>query len=97
MTDRVEAIRAFVIQKIRTAAGEGHDVEDLQDDFSLVESGLFDSVGFVNLVAALETEFDIEIDFAEFDPEEFMTLGGIVQCSVQTISHSADPSGRPEA
>jgi D-alanine--poly(phosphoribitol) ligase subunit 2 len=87
VTDPARAVREFVIAKIQAAAaGKQRTVEELGDDFSLTESGLFDSVGFVELLLALETEFGIEVDFEALDPEEFMTLGGIVQSVIQNVS-----------
>ncbi|UCC25456.1 MAG: acyl carrier protein [Gemmatimonadales bacterium] len=44
----------------------------------LFETGLLDSLAFVELVAALEEEFDTKIDLLEVDLEDFQTLGAIV-------------------
>ncbi len=44
----------------------------------LFETGLLDSLAFVELVAALEEEFDTQIDLMEVDLEDFQTLGAIV-------------------
>jgi acyl carrier protein len=52
---------------------------DLDDSFNLLEGGLLDSFGFLNLVSALEEKTGRQIDFSDLDPSEFTTLGGLVR------------------
>jgi len=49
------------------------------DDFNLFTSGLLDSMGFINLLGAVEKEFSVEVDFEELDPEEFSTIRGFIE------------------
>ena len=56
--------------------------ESLADDFDLVESGLIDSLEFVNLIGEIETEFGLEVDLGDYDPEEFTTIGILVRCAL---------------
>ena len=53
----------------------------LDDDFDLMNSGLFDSVAFMELITDIEDTLDIELDFDDLDPEEFTSLGGLVRCA----------------
>jgi acyl carrier protein len=53
--------------------------DELKDSFDLVKSGLLDSMAFIDLVARLEEEFNVEIDFEEAaESEEFTRLGGLL-------------------
>lgn len=49
-------------------------VEPPAPDADLLEAGLLDSLGLIDLLAALELEFDFEIDLEEIDLEHFCTL-----------------------
>ena len=49
-------------------------------DVDLVGSGIMDSLAFLELVAALESEFNVDaLDFAELDPERFTTPRGLIE------------------
>lgn len=44
---------------------------NLDQDFNLLGSGLFDSLGILDLISTLETELDAEVDLSEVSPSEF--------------------------
>jgi len=78
MSDRQQEIRAFLCDEIdRIAQEKGIDVPELDDGFNLLESGLVDSIGLLDLLTAVENRFSIQVDFSDLDPEEFTTLGGL--------------------
>lgn len=53
---------------------------ELGDDFDLVNSGLLNSLEFVDVVASLEREWHCEIDYeAALEKGELTTLGGLVR------------------
>lgn len=52
---------------------------DVGPDDSLLSSGLLDSLAIVKLLSFIEDEFDVEIDDADFDPENFETLNTIAK------------------
>ena len=57
----------------------GIEESDLGDRFDLVKSGLVNSLEFVDIVAALEREFDHEIDFeSALEGNVLTTIGGIL-------------------
>jgi acyl carrier protein len=62
-------IRAILRDELRV------DVPDAGTD--LLESGLVDSLGFVDLVAAIERRFDIVVSLVDVDLDEFRTVGSI--------------------
>lgn len=56
------------------------------DDLQFIQSGLMDSVGFLEFLTLVEDEFEVELDFEDLDPAEFLVLGGFkkaVMASVQ--------------
>ncbi len=74
---------AAVRELLLRAAAEGLALlelapEDVGDDFDLREAGVVDSLGFLELVTALEDQLGIELDFEELDPEQLTTVGPLV-------------------
>lgn len=57
----------------------GDDDEQLDDNESLLERGLIDSTGVLQLVAFIETEFGIEMRDAEIVPENLDSVELIVR------------------
>jgi len=51
-------------------------VTELRDDLNLVDSGLLDSIGLLQLVMSVQEEFKVEIELGEVDPELFTTVAG---------------------
>jgi acyl carrier protein len=80
----IQQIRDFILDKLKPAL-ELLEIrtEEINDELSLVGSGLIDSLGFVEILIHLEDHFGIEIELDEFDPEDFATLGGFLQCAVK--------------
>lgn len=56
---------------------------ELTDDFSIVGSGLLDSMAFVEFVGSFEQQFGIELDFQDMDPSEYTTVGGFLHCALR--------------
>jgi acyl carrier protein len=68
-----------VIERIQAAAAaNGTSLAGLDDEFNIVDSGVLDSIGFIDLITSIEDQFDLEIDLSEADPDEFTTLAGLV-------------------
>ena len=71
--DTREMIREFILADLVTD-GKG---ETIQDDDSLIASGVIDSMGIINLLGFVEEKFSIEISSDELLPENFETLSTI--------------------
>ena len=71
--DTRERIREFILSDLVT---DGKD-ETIQDDDSLIASGVIDSMGIINLLGFVEEKFSIEISSDELLPENFETLSTI--------------------
>jgi acyl carrier protein len=52
---------------------------DFNDDVNFIETGMLDSFDIVTLVTSLDEEFGISIDGTEILPENFCTIGAIIQ------------------
>jgi len=52
----------------------GEDPEQLQIDDDLLDSGILDSMGIMQLVAHLEKEYGISIPTEEIEPEQFTSV-----------------------
>ena len=57
------------------------DNKDIRDniDIDLIDSGILDSLAFVELIAVLEDEFSIEIQPTKVDSNSWRTVGAIVE------------------
>ena len=55
----------------------GYEEEDFSDDSSLMEHGVLDSLGVLELIAFLESEFGIKVTDEEILPENLDSINGI--------------------
>lgn len=72
-TDLLAKVRAFIEENFLFR----EDISDLADTDSLLESGVMDSTGILELVAFLETEFSIQMADAEIVPENLDSIAAI--------------------
>lgn len=63
-TDRAEEIRAYIVENFLLGEDEGLDESE-----SLIESGVVDSTGVLELVSFLEGRFAIEVADEDLVPE----------------------------
>lgn len=66
-------------QQIREFIGRTtfSDPEKISDNTLLFEEGIFDSMGFLNLIAFLETDYNIKIADSELDTDNFGSIDAI--------------------
>ena len=65
-------LRSFILEKFPLARKRG-----IEDDQPLLESGILDSLGVLDLVGFLEEEFCISVTDEELLPENFQTVESI--------------------
>ncbi len=78
-------IREFIIGLLREKLTlfDIHESE-VKDGFDLVKSGLLDSMAFVDLIAAAEEKYQIEINFETLaDTPDFSSVGGLVSIIIK--------------
>jgi acyl carrier protein len=72
-TEIREKIRRYVLDKL-----EPMEITAVRDDEPLVENGVADSLGIVQLVAFFEETFGIMVDDRDIVPENFLTIDAMV-------------------
>jgi acyl carrier protein len=69
-------IRQFLLVKyFEPMEALGLTPADLPDDFDLLLNGVIDSLGILEMMIAIEEEFQITVDLASLDAEEITVLG----------------------
>jgi acyl carrier protein len=69
-------VRAFVLASLEPSLEEiGLSPDAVQDSFDLHDSGVIDSFGLIELVAAVEEAFSLDIDFEDLDPDDLTVVG----------------------
>lgn len=74
MDDTVELISVFVKQRFPLATSKG-----LTPDLSLLESGIVDSLGVLDLVGFVEEQFGIEVQDDDLVPENFDSIDALTR------------------
>ncbi|MGI9316420.1 MAG: phosphopantetheine-binding protein [bacterium] len=70
-----DSIRDFLLHRFESKLDElGFTASDVPDEFDLLEEGVIDSFGVIEMITALEEEFEVEVDFEDLDPEKFTVL-----------------------
>lgn len=64
--------------------------ENVDNDLDLLEMGIVDSFGFINLCLKLEEIFGIPLDITEFDDEALSSIGGIVSLIAEKQANRTD-------
>lgn len=65
-------VKDFIVNNFYVA-----NAESLADDTSLVDQGIIDSTGILEVAAFLESEFGIKVADSELLPENLETIGNI--------------------
>jgi acyl carrier protein len=73
-TDVSPIIRKFILRQFPAAR-----YKDFADDVSLLDSGIVDSMGILEIVAFLEREFTITIIDEDLSPENFASVGTLTE------------------
>jgi acyl carrier protein len=92
MQTEVERVRA-VIAGLLAAKLRSHGLSAvLPDDLDLRERGLVDSLGFVELLSALENRLGRRIDLSDLDPERLTNVGALARhiAAAHSDAHLAD-------
>lgn len=70
-------LTSFLVQKLN--GQERGLANDLPDDCDLLLTGMIDSLGFAELIAAAAQHFGREVDFEGLDPEKMTIVGPLCQ------------------
>ena len=69
------AMREFIVDNFLF----GQDGADLRDEASLLEHGIIDSTGVLELVSFLEEGYQLKIDDEELIPENLDSIGNLAR------------------
>ncbi len=81
-----EQIRKFILENFIL-----ENPDDLVDDESMLEKGIIDSTGVLELVAFLESTYDIKVEDEELIPENLDSVKNIVAYLEKKLSLSKKP------
>ena len=84
--DTLEKIRSFIVEHIPQARQL-----NVQNEDELIETGLLDSLGILDVVTYLEEEFGLTVSDEELTPENFQsisTMASYVQMKKESPSIS---------
>ncbi|MGA2531556.1 MAG: acyl carrier protein [Candidatus Aminicenantales bacterium] len=71
----VSEVRSFLLEHFSfTIAANGLNPTEIGDDFDLLEAGVIDSLGVLEMISAVEQRFKITVDFEPMDPAELTLL-----------------------
>ncbi len=71
-----ESVRVFLLQQVADQlVAIGIDPADVPDDLDLVARGVLDSLGLIELIAAIETRFSVELDLEGLDVDALGVVG----------------------
>ncbi len=70
-----EAIREYIVREFLFGAAD----ETFTDEDSLIDAGIIDSVGVLELVAFLQRRFGVEVMDADLVPEHFDSIAGMAR------------------
>ena len=69
----VQRVRDYIVEELRFSGPR----EQLTPDYPLLDNGVIDSLGLMQIVQLLEDECNVEIPDSELIPENFATLSAI--------------------
>ena len=72
----VEADAELLISNVCTWVGERTGTA-VTPELDLLEAGVLDSLGFVELIAFIEEATGLQLDLLDIEPEEFATIQGL--------------------
>jgi acyl carrier protein len=85
-------VRQFVVGFLATKSqGDGPAPGDLADDCDLLLSGLLDSLGLLELMMAIQNQWEADIDFDQIDAEEMTILGPVCRFVAEQLAGRTDP------
>jgi acyl carrier protein len=80
-----EQIKGFIINNFMM----GRNPEELADSDSLLNKGIIDSTGVLELVGFLEESFNIQVEDAELVPENLDSVNNLVNYIEKKRVHTA--------
>ena len=77
MTDR-ERYKLELIEFLRTIQRPDYPLDDIDEESSLVESGLIDSLALLQIVSYLEQTYRVDFNERGIDPDDLRSVNSIL-------------------
>ena len=77
-------IREFILKKLQEKK-DAQKILNLTTKDNLIKIGLLDSMSFIELLTSIELAYNVEIDFSDLDPNQFITIDGLSKYSVKCM------------
>lgn len=55
------------------------NIENIDNNISMIENGIIDSMTFVNILLTIEEEFNTEIDFENIELQSISSINGLIK------------------
>lgn len=85
MSDLAIQVRKFILDELQpklTMLGISRGA--VSTKFNLIDSGILDSMSFIELIGAVENKFSVEMDFENLEANEITSIEGFIQCAVES-------------
>lgn len=88
-----DSVRRFILDRYSEAFDARNLLpDDVPNSFDLLSERVIDSLGLLELVGAIEDEFEIDLDLQDLDPEQMTVIGPL---SSYIEESALDLSGDP--
>jgi acyl carrier protein len=85
-TTERELADCLIEQIRRNSNGTSSVNTKIELDSDLLTAGILDSIGFVELLMFIETEYGYKIDLIDADPAQFSTIKGLCELALKSCS-----------
>jgi acyl carrier protein len=87
-----QEVRDFLVDYYRGKLSDlRHDVKKIPPDFDLLTHGIIDSLGFVDMISAVENRFQVTIDLEGLDAQQVTVLGPLCDY-IERVAVARGPS-----
>jgi acyl carrier protein len=84
-----ENVRSFLLTRYsEPITAMRLDLAQVPDDFDLLLGGVIDSFGILEMISAIENEFQIQLDLALLDAEDITKIGPLTRYVASSVSSS---------
>lgn len=71
-------VRSFIVSQLQESGFE-IGLDGFSTKENLIENGALNSLSFLELLTTIELKYDILIDFGDLDPNDFLSIDGLVK------------------